>query len=1039
MKIFASILSISIVLLFACDGQEQVVPSEEIPDTENPRNNDDLPLDTRNCSNSESDFICIDLNSKIKSALEKSPEESLQINSIQEKLSALELEVLETFVELLVLIKVGDYADFSRLLDVVTDTDLELFVKNNKRLLQIESIEDQEVALANFYNLVELSEEIRPAFVKYLLDIESIETYFYNLIQLPNMKSSNYQEYVLALHEVSKTVESISDSGERLAAFKCFEEFTQQKDLVVTRIKLEQILNESSALTLREQSPVKDLIYLVYQILKVIKYETADEKEKLYNVLQLKPLSDLAPTVEQIKPVFEIIVKNEGLSPSSEFFDDIDLDGIPNEEDTCKGYDDNNLPRFFKDSDQDSYKDDAVSIQICPHEVGVGHVAAELKPDLDSCLGDDDAKIIEVFRDADLDEIRDNTEILKHCPSSSLAGFVLAKGYDRGEDKCPMENDKLIAAYYPDTDDDGFHESETVSMQCPSAAGFYVAINASLGLDSCPNQDDSTKTTFFIDEDGDGVASSLTEYQFCSSTMNGYIQKQSYSGRIDLCPLDSSSVNKRQLKVDRDGDGLYVLEMACGNEAVYIETSDYNVDNDDTSDIRLETEWNALPRGNTYFTIATPAQWFDLAEACSESEDTSSCNAKVVLPLDLDFAVLDGSRFDSIPGDGKVTISDPDYLLGFNQQFFEGVIEGRTTNKTILKNLDIQIPTENRVGLIGSSRATVSGLSYTGSVTGKNSVGGIAGYVTSGTTISDVEMNGSVNGERHIGGLVGYLESGRITNSRNNAIVTGNSYVGGILGANFFQDELYSSISNAVNYGNVTASGSVVGGIVGSTTNSIYRSYNTGAITGKEQVGGIAGYVAAFTNVISDTYNTGTITAEAFLGGLIGRVARDNFDQVKTKIKWSYNLGNLVVIGNNLSAGWSVDPLVGGNLCFGTSTVLNVFYLHSSIQENSSYQIDFLCQEKNFNQLDDGVNPEVSRYTSGLSDVVASKALTSLANLNIASAGGDLSPGFWVMGGYCVDASTGKTEAECGGVANFTKVRPILVLDDGLMESVVQP
>ncbi|SEA53392.1 hypothetical protein SAMN04515656_1134 [Eubacterium aggregans] len=89
------------------------------------------------------------------------------------------------------------------------------------------------------------------------------------------------------------------------------------------------------------------------------------------------------------------------------------------------------------------------------------------------------------------------------------------------------------------------------------------------------------------------------------------------------------------------------------------------------------------------------------------------------------------------------------------------------------------------------------------------------------------------NGETVIaGGLVG-INRGTITDSRNNAVVSGD-VAGGIAGENT------GVINNVYNIG-ATAGTAVAGGIAGSNSGSLAYGYNAGAITGTGSLGAIAG------------------------------------------------------------------------------------------------------------------------------------------------------------------------------------------------------
>lgn len=162
---------------------------------------------------------------------------------------------------------------------------------------------------------------------------------------------------------------------------------------------------------------------------------------------------------------------------------------------------------------------------------------------------------------------------------------------------------------------------------------------------------------------------------------------------------------------------------------------------------------------------------------------------------------------------------------------------------------------DNVGGIAGRNSGTVSEAYNESIVSGRDNVGGILG-VNTGASVTDVSNAARVTGEAasddtsdDVGGLVG-SNSGSITNGRNNGEITGNQYVGGLVGENGKD----STLSNLVNDEAASITGDkYVGGIAGSNAGTITADeendnlVNRGSITGQMYVGGVAGV------------NTGTI------------------------------------------------------------------------------------------------------------------------------------------------------------------------------------
>jgi hypothetical protein len=128
-----------------------------------------------------------------------------------------------------------------------------------------------------------------------------------------------------------------------------------------------------------------------------------------------------------------------------------------------------------------------------------------------------------------------------------------------------------------------------------------------------------------------------------------------------------------------------------------------------------------------------------------------------------------------------------------------------------------------------------------------------------------------MTGERGVGGLVGGNE-GTVRNSYSSGSVTGDGYVGGLVGHNWNWD---TTVGSCYASGSVTGNNSI-GGLVG--YNDYYatvdRSYATGSVTGNSSVGGLVGYNRG---TVSESYAIGSVTGNSSVGGLVG----SNIDTVK--------------------------------------------------------------------------------------------------------------------------------------------------------------
>lgn len=203
-------------------------------------------------------------------------------------------------------------------------------------------------------------------------------------------------------------------------------------------------------------------------------------------------------------------------------------------------------------------------------------------------------------------------------------------------------------------------------------------------------------------------------------------------------------------------------------------------------------------------------------------------------------------------------------LLGFNN-----------TGKIEKAYAAVDVEGNNYVGgLVGNNgnRSTITLSRASGSVTGANNVGGLAGYsldFIGGEMISQSYATGNVSGVGSVGGLVGLLDTARVTASYATGNVTGGSgggYVGGLVG--FISQ---GKVNRSYALGQVHGDSSV-GGLAGyiSGNGAVEQSYAAGDVEGSNyNVGGLVGYM--YPGVVRQSYATGSVTGLDFIGGLVGR------------------------------------------------------------------------------------------------------------------------------------------------------------------------
>ena len=186
---------------------------------------------------------------------------------------------------------------------------------------------------------------------------------------------------------------------------------------------------------------------------------------------------------------------------------------------------------------------------------------------------------------------------------------------------------------------------------------------------------------------------------------------------------------------------------------------------------------------------------------------------------------------------------------------------------------------------------------------------GLFGYVVNGT-IKSLEVSGSVLGKENVGGVLGCNSSGTVENCSYTGDVTGTSNVGGVAGRN-----TGGSVLNCYNKGDVTGTGGNVGGVVGENYSggAVSNCYNTGNVksTGVYHVGGVVGRIFGCT--VENCYNTGNVEGNSFVGGVAGRMDGSSLE-------------NCVSLGQTVTGN-----LIGRVVVVGSSPIVNNNYAQNSM------------------------------------------------------------------------------------------------------------
>ena len=160
------------------------------------------------------------------------------------------------------------------------------------------------------------------------------------------------------------------------------------------------------------------------------------------------------------------------------------------------------------------------------------------------------------------------------------------------------------------------------------------------------------------------------------------------------------------------------------------------------------------------------------------------------------------------------------------------------------------------------SGGTVIHCYSTADVSGNGWVGGLIGISHTGT-VSYCYTSGTVTGGKSgtgIGGLIGHCAAEEVFRCYATGAVSGDRHVGGLIGDN--RSTVVECYATGLVKGKTHA-----GGLIGSNGGIVANCYATGSVTGNHGVGGLAGFDMIIMNA---SYAAGRVTGKQNAGGLTG-------------------------------------------------------------------------------------------------------------------------------------------------------------------------
>ena len=245
--------------------------------------------------------------------------------------------------------------------------------------------------------------------------------------------------------------------------------------------------------------------------------------------------------------------------------------------------------------------------------------------------------------------------------------------------------------------------------------------------------------------------------------------------------------------------------------------------------------------------------------------------------------------------------------IGNSDNKYQGTFDG---NGKTIKNLYINA-TSDYTGFFGYASKSIKNITFDNAKV--TSTGGNTGILAGAAGVYIIEKiktlaNCSVEGSQYVGGIAGSTK-GNISNCENHAVVKGAMDVGGVVGS---FDGINKSITSCANYGAVTGTKYVTGGMVGSfTSGSIQNSANYGDITGSAYVGSLIGdaSICYLNNVLS----TGNVTADKSTGLFVGQI-QDTSSTASGIL--AYNSSAKLTINKTEQTGEAVKAIGEGSLTY---------------------------------------------------------------------------------------------------------------------------
>ena len=286
--------------------------------------------------------------------------------------------------------------------------------------------------------------------------------------------------------------------------------------------------------------------------------------------------------------------------------------------------------------------------------------------------------------------------------------------------------------------------------------------------------------------------------------------------------------------------------------------------------------------------ISTAEELVQLSKNCSL--DSWSQGKTIRLEKDIS---LSGVDYQPIPTFGGTFEGQGHTISGLNISASgntQGLFRYIQSSGTVLDlNVEGTVKPSDRKnvlgGIAGRNRGILANCTFTGNISGKNSVGGLVGVNEAEGQIINGKFKGSVQGEHYVGGIAGQNLGSMIQSENFGAINTSE------IDASIEQEDLNQNQFNAAENIPVCTD---IGGITGFSSGILQNCQNSGDV-GYEHIGyNIGGIAGRQTGYLDGCINKGKIRGRKDVGGIAG--------QMEPELLLKYNEGKMGTLLDQLDA-----------------------------------------------------------------------------------------------------------------------------------------